>query len=199
MSEKLPFFKFYPSEWLEGNIFDENDQTQALFVRICAYYWKKDCQLDLKFISKRLINGKASLKHCLEKLIATNILKVDDNQFVRITFLNDQFTELSEKRKKLADAGRIGGKASVKHRLSYIDIDKYKEEDLYNSVLSHDGKKITASQRKQLMERFMEIAEEYPFLLTIKSPLTPQQYFKLCEKHGRDLVLNMVPGNVPVL
>ena len=129
MSKELPFFKFYPSEWFEGDITLQNEKTQGLFVLICAWYWKKDCVVDLKFINKRLIDSKASLKQCLNNLIDSEIIKVDDNQRIVINFLDQQYDELSEKRKKLVDAGRKGGKASLKHRRSNkeIEVDKDKE------------------------------------------------------------------------
>jgi len=129
MSKELPFFKFYPSEWFEGDITLQNEKTQGLFILICAWYWKKDCVIDLKFINKRLIDSKASLKQCLNNLIDSEIIKVDDNQRIVINFLDQQYDELSEKRKKLVDAGRKGGKASLKHRRSNkeVEVDKEKE------------------------------------------------------------------------
>jgi len=30
MSKELPYFKFYPSEWLEGNITLENEKTDFM-------------------------------------------------------------------------------------------------------------------------------------------------------------------------
>lgn len=129
MSKELPYFKFYPSEWFEGDITLQNEKTQGLFILICAWYWKKDCVIDLKFINKRLIDSKASLKQCLNNLIDSEIIKVDDNQRIVINFLDQQYDELSEKRKKLVDAGRKGGKASLKHRRSNkeVEVDKEKE------------------------------------------------------------------------
>ena len=147
MAKELPYFRFYPSEWLEGNITLENEKTQGFFIQLCAWYWKKDCIIDLKFINKRLIDGKAMLKQCLNTLIDTNIIKVNDNQTVTITFLDEQFDILSEKRKKLVDAGRMGGKASLKHPLSYKD--KYKEKDnnkdKYKDKYSDEIKNFTQS------------------------------------------------------
>ena len=85
MSKELPYFRFYSSEWLEGNITLENEQTQGLFIQICAWYWKKDCEIDLQFLNKRLINGKAMLKRCLNNLLESNIIKVDENEMVRFS------------------------------------------------------------------------------------------------------------------
>ena len=138
MSKELPYFRFYPSEWLEGDITLENERTQGFFITLLSWYWKKDCIIDLEFINKRLVNGKATLKQCLNNLIESNIIKVDDNQAVTINFLDNQYDLLSEKRQKLVEAGRAGGKASLKHRLSYKDKDNNKDKykDILNKVLS---------------------------------------------------------------
>ena len=50
MAKELPYFRFYPSEWLEGDITLENEKTQGFFMLLCAWYWKKDCLIDLEFI-----------------------------------------------------------------------------------------------------------------------------------------------------
>ena len=132
MSKELPYFKFNPSEWFEGDITLENEKTQGLFILICAWYWKKDCVIDIAFVNKRLIKGKTMLKQCLNILIDKNIIKVSDSQRIIIEFLDEQYDELSELRQKKVEAGRKGGKASVKHRLSNKDkdINKDKDEDI---------------------------------------------------------------------
>ncbi len=127
MSKELPYFRFYPDEWFNGRISLENDTTQNLFLKISAWYWKKDCELSLDMINKRFINGKAMLKQCLKILIDTNLIKLSDNEMISIDFLNEQYDILSEKRQKLVEAGRLGGQASVKHRLSYKE--NYKDKD----------------------------------------------------------------------
>ena len=135
MSKELPFFKFYPSEWFEGDITLQNEKTQGLFILICAWYWKKDCVIHLNFIQKRLITGKASLKQCLNNLIDAEIIKIGEDQGIIINFLDKQYDELSEKRRKIVEAGRKGGKAPLKHRRSIKEGDRDKEkEDIYREI-----------------------------------------------------------------
>jgi len=169
MSKELPYFRFYPSEWLEGNITLENERTQAIFVKICAWYWKKDCRIDLDFINKRLINGKASLKQCLQRLIDSNILKVDDTENVSILFLDEQYNLLTEKRSKLAEAGRKGGKASIKHRLSYKDKDKDKDKEKENI------------KRKSINPTLEEVKE---YCLERNNKVDPDKWFNFYESKG---------------
>ena len=47
MAKELPYFRFYASEWLEGDITLEDMATQGLFTNICAWYWHKECRLSL--------------------------------------------------------------------------------------------------------------------------------------------------------
>ena len=124
MSKELPYFRFYPSEWLEGDITLENEKTQGLFMQICSWYWKKDCSITLDFINKRLIKNKATLKQCLNSLIDSDVIKIIDNEFISINFLNNQYDILSIERKKKVDAGRKGGKATLKQKPSYKDNNK---------------------------------------------------------------------------
>jgi len=169
MSKELPYFRFYSSEWLEGNITLENERTQGLFIQICAWYWKKDCEIDLQFLNKRLINGKAMLKQCLNRLLESNIVKVDENEMVTIEFLDDQYLLLEGKRNKLVEAGRIGGKASFKHRLSYKDKDKDKDKE---KDKNNDKKK---SKFDLIFEEFIKMR------IKIRKPLTEK---------AKELILN---------
>lgn len=155
MAKELPYFRFYPSEWLEGDITLENEKTQGFFIQLCAWYWKKDCKIDLKFINKRLIKGKAMLKHCLNALIESKIIKVDENQDVSILFLDEQLILLGKDRQKKVDSGRKGGQASVKPRSSYKDKDKYKE----NNNINIDNKEILNSST-DIFNFLNEIQEE---------------------------------------
>jgi hypothetical protein len=155
MAKELPYFRFYPSEWLEGNITLENEKVQGFFIQLCAWYWKKDCEIDLKFINKRLIKGKVMLKQCLNVLIDSDIIKVNDNKTVSVLFLDEQFEILSEKRQKKIDAGRKGGKASVKQRSSYKDNNK----DNYNNNISIDNDQ-TLNSSTDIFKFLNELDEE---------------------------------------
>ncbi len=136
MSEQLPYFRFYASGYLDGDITLENEKTQGLFIQICAWYWKKDCHINLEFINKRLIKGIASLEKCLQSLIESDILKVDDNQLVRINFLNEQYDLLSGERLKKVKSGRLGGlqkssnaKATPEQTPSYKEVEEEVEKE----------------------------------------------------------------------
>lgn len=114
MAKELPFFKFIATEWLTGDINFEPFDIQGLFINVCATYWKEDCVITLTRLKQRLSNAEAQQ---WKQLIDGKYIKVINDQ-VYISFLDEQLEELGEQRKKKQEAGRKGGKASLKQRLS---------------------------------------------------------------------------------
>ena len=71
MAKDLPYFKFFVSEWNDGDITLEDFETQGLFINLCAYYWSNECEITLtkaikKFICKRNKNKYTSVSRMLE-------------------------------------------------------------------------------------------------------------------------------------
>jgi len=62
MSKTLPYFKFNVTQWLTGDINYEDYKTQGVFIKLCAEYWNRDCDLNLSDIKKR-INDDETLKY----------------------------------------------------------------------------------------------------------------------------------------
>ena len=108
MAKDLPYFKFFVSEWNDGDITLEDFETQGLFINLCAYYWSNECEITLKksFKKFRHIN-----KDCFEKLIDAEIIKVVDDVII-INFLDEQ----KEERIQNSIRKSKGGKASVEAR-----------------------------------------------------------------------------------
>lgn len=132
MAKELPFYKFTATEWLTGDIYFEDFDVQGLFISVCATYWAQDCNITLSRLKQRLSNASSEQ---WQRLIDANYIKVK-NDVVSINFLDEQIKELTEQHKKKVEAGRKGGQASVKQRLSnakpkvkHIDIDIEKEEE----------------------------------------------------------------------
>lgn len=164
MSKELPYFRFYPDEWLTGNITLEDEQTQGLFILICCWYWKKDCLIDIDFIKKRLINGQAMLEQCLNKLISMQILKKNDDGSIDINFLNEQYDLLNESRQKRVNAGRLGGKQSSsnaqampKQSSSYKDKDKEIEIAFSDFWILYDKK---VGEKNKLEKKWLKLSDD---------------------------------------
>ena len=56
MAKDLPYFKFFCSEWNDGDITLEDYEIQGLFINICSYYWSSGCEVSLQKVKKRFRN-----------------------------------------------------------------------------------------------------------------------------------------------
>ena len=53
MAKALPYFKFYCSEWSDGDVTLEDMKTQGVFINICSYYWSQECEVFEEKLQKR--------------------------------------------------------------------------------------------------------------------------------------------------
>ena len=132
MSKELPYFRFTASEWLNDDISLESYEVKGVFADVCAYYWFRDCSITKAMLEKRFSNALP----LLQDLLNVGIIKYSSNgdEYVKISFLNEQYDQLSETRKHRQEAGAKGGKqglskpkAKGKQSKSYKDKDKDKE------------------------------------------------------------------------
>ncbi len=136
MAKELPYFRFTPSEWQNGNISLEDYENQGFFIQVCCYYWICDCTITKEMLDKKFRHESDKIKY----LIANNFIKVEKKtDIINIVFLNEQFDLLSQKRVKRQIAGSLGGKqkcsnakAMLKQNCSYKDNNKDKDKDKDN-------------------------------------------------------------------
>jgi len=136
MAKDLPYFRFDASEWLEGDITLEKFNIQGFFIYICAWYWKKDCSINMAFIEKRIIKNQKNLSLMLTKLIDNNEIKCNGNNELSINFLDEQYDYLSSKRLGSVESGRRGGLAKAKQSSSYKIRENKIIKDNNNNVVS---------------------------------------------------------------
>jgi hypothetical protein len=133
MAKELPYFRFTVSEWLNKEIHYVPFNLKGVFADACAHYWFNDCSITRAELELRLNNAKSEL----DELIKKNIIKAtNENDFLEIYFLNEQFDILSNTRKARQDAGSKGGKQKssnarnlLKQKCSYKDKDKDNDKD----------------------------------------------------------------------
>jgi hypothetical protein len=77
MAKELPYFKFEPNQWENGNIQICNREDKGLFIDLCSMYWSRLGDLPIKLAVQRLCNGNAT---AFNSLIEENIFKVIDGQ-----------------------------------------------------------------------------------------------------------------------
>lgn len=93
-------------------------EAQGLFSIIKCLYWQKECVLSIRQIKRRYDRDDL-----ISELVEEGCIKVDSDDMVGISFLNEQFETFHDKRKKLSEAGKKGvlskkNKATLKPPLS---------------------------------------------------------------------------------
>jgi len=106
MAKDLPYFKFFCSEWSDGDITLESFETQGLFINICAYYWSNECSISLDKTKKKF---KLCNDINFENLINSGIIKIIEGN-ISINFLNEQQNERSFKSLTNSENGKKGGR-----------------------------------------------------------------------------------------
>jgi len=107
MAKDLPYFKFFCSEWNDGDITLEDYNIQGVFINVCSYYWSRECILESKLLYKRFKTVKTEI----DLLVSENHIKIEKGSVV-ISFLNEQ----KEEREQRSELRSRGGKASAKAR-----------------------------------------------------------------------------------
>ena len=91
MAKDLPYFKFFCSEWNDGDITLESYEVQGLFINICSYYWSNECEVELIKLKKKF---KQNIE-LIDYIIKENLIKVLDG-FIVISFLDEQKEERNQ-------------------------------------------------------------------------------------------------------
>ena len=163
MSKELPYFKFYPGEWLTGDITLCSIQSQGLFISICSFYWMKECDLNTEKLTKRF-SGKEKY---INELIHNDIIKVNDDMRIQIEFLDEQFTDFKEISKTRQKAGHKGGIKSSR----FTDIERKNGEQVYVLIFSDENEKFL-----KIGATLNSISRRYSVILNYKIE-TIYQYF----------------------
>jgi len=101
MAKELPYFKFFCSEWNDGDITLEDYDIQGLFINICSYYWSSGCEISLQKVKKRFRNQDKNINY----LLKTEIIK-RKNKNISINFLDEQWIERQTKSSKNSAAAK---------------------------------------------------------------------------------------------
>ena len=156
MSKELPYFRFYVSEWLNDDISLEDELTKGVFIDVCSFYWFRDCSITKAMLKKRFSNNQPQI----ESLINSGIIKQkDESEYIEISFLDKQFDELSELRKRRQEAGRKGGKQSLSKPKA-----KLKQTSSYKDKIRIDKDKIRID--KDNKRDFPFVSEQWLSLFT---------------------------------
>jgi len=92
MAKELPYFKFEPNQWENGNIQMCSREDKGLFIDLCSMYWSRLGDLSIKLAIQKLCGGNAT---ALNSLYDENIIQVIDGN-IYIKFLSEQLNEFED-------------------------------------------------------------------------------------------------------
>jgi len=106
MAKELPYFKFEPNQWENGNIQMLSREDKGIFIDLCSMYWSRLGDVPLKLAIQKLCAGNATALNslCDEKIIEV----IEGNIFIK--FLSEQlneFDDLSKQNSKNAKEGWV--------------------------------------------------------------------------------------------
>lgn len=107
--KELPYFKFFVAEYLQGDITLLTMQAQGLFINICSHYWNKQGCIKLSYLKKRLNTANEDM---FNELIENKLIKINmSKDSVKISFLDEQMSELENEYIKNSENGKKGVEA----------------------------------------------------------------------------------------
>ena len=146
MAKELPYFKFYTSEWLDGDITIETLETQGLFINICALYWSKEGDIYLDKIKKRFRFAQES---CFSALIDEQMIKVDEDDKITISFLDEQLEERENLSKTNSLNGKKGGRPKKRNESEIKATENRKKPTALNSLSEIKANKSNIEERRE--------------------------------------------------
>ena len=104
MAKELPYFKFEPNQWENGNIQMLSREDKGLFIDLCSMYWSRLGDVPLKLAIQKLCAGNAT---ALKSLCEEKIIEVlEDNIYIK--FLSEQLNEFEDVSKQNSKNAKEG-------------------------------------------------------------------------------------------
>lgn len=165
MAKNFPYFKFFPTEWLTGNIAYEDLEIQGLFINICSIYWQRDGVLSIEDIKRRY-----KKENLIDSLVSGSFIKVE-NELISIDFLNEQLDAANHISRKNSENGK---KSAALKALKLKEISTSVEIALNESSTNKNKNKNKSKEEVNNID-----VRKLKFADTLKPYL---------EKYGRDML-----------
>ncbi len=130
MAKDLPYFKFFCSEWNDGDITLESYEVQGLFINICSYYWSNECDVNYDKLLKKF----RGYDEIILGLSNEGLIKVNKDNTISINFLDEQKEEREQTRKIKSKGGKASAEARRLKKLQQkADKDSTENQHVLNS------------------------------------------------------------------
>lgn len=119
--DNMPYMKFYPDRWRRGDVSLFGATEQGVYLNLCIESWYANGRFTINPVvfSQRVKIDQQKLKEIIDSFIACEILETDENGFYSIKFIQDQITELLNKRNVYSKNRK--GKHNKQEQLITID------------------------------------------------------------------------------
>ena len=148
MAKELPYFKFEPSEWENGNIQMCSTISKGLFIDICSIYWARIGELPYALALQKLCRGDAEL---MKELLGHDIIRVE-NDFIIIDFLDEQLQEfkgISERRKDAANQRWKNNTENANAMQLHSKSNAIREEEIREEEIREEKKRVDKSKEEK--------------------------------------------------
>lgn len=150
MAKELPYFKFEPSQWENGNIQLCSHEAQGVFINVCSVYWQRLGDLPYKLAVQKICGGNAT---ALDSLNEEGIIKIVEGM-ICIDFLNEQLSEFENTSSKNSENARSGWekrKSNANSMRPHSDRNAIREEEIREDKKERGDKSHsrTIEERKQ--------------------------------------------------
>jgi len=141
MAKELPYFKFEPNQWENGNIQVSTFEAQGIFINVCSMYWQRLGDLPYKLAVQKICKGNAT---AFDSLIDDEIIQVIDGM-ICIDFLNEQLEEFentSNTNSKNAREGWLKRRNKATPMPSHSDPNAIREDKIREKKKRKEKKKV---------------------------------------------------------
>ena len=188
MAKELPYFKFEPNQWENGNIQICNREDKGLFIDLCSMYWSRLGDLPIKLAVQRLCNGNAT---AFDSLIQENIFKVIDGQ-ICIDFLNEQLIEFENLSSTNSENARLGWEKRRKNAVALgslsdgnaIREEKSKEDKIKEKPFSPSDYLLSYGATADMIKGWFEIRKKKK---GVNSEIAMQGFIREVEKSKQNI------------
>ena len=174
MAKELPYFKFEPNAWENGNIQMLSREDKGLFIDICSMYWSRLGELPEKLVIQKLCGGNAN---ALNLLCEENIIElIEGNIYIKfLTIQLSEFENKSDQNSKNAKEGwekRRKQKDQSKRNANALnpqsETDAIREEEIRGDEMKEDlppsakEKSFKNLSETEFYQTIKEFSEKYP-------------------------------------
>jgi hypothetical protein len=140
---ELPYFKFFPSQWVTGDINYISYELQGAFIQACCHYWSKECDMDYNKLTMRV--DKKYIDQLIELKLITN------NKKITIKFMDEQYKERQTAHNLRVENGRKGGNATAKLKKSSSNTKALKKDKKIKDNYANDNVLKVSDEVKKLL------------------------------------------------